>query len=119
MMQAGYRDNKKIVKDFKRLHEEGKLTQYQEAHWFGVRPVEELYDLQKDPDQMNNLALNIDYKKELKEHSAVLENWIKETGDKGQKPEAAIQLKATYDMWKDRPRFRDAKVNPEYDQFKK
>ncbi|MGJ8762375.1 MAG: sulfatase family protein, partial [Polaribacter sp.] len=80
---------------------------------------EELYDLKKDPDQMNNLALNADFDKVIKEHRTVLENWIKETGDKGQFPEASAQLKATYDMWKDRPRFRDAKVNPEYDQFKK
>ncbi|MGJ8744016.1 sulfatase family protein [Polaribacter sp.] len=119
MLQAGYRDNKKIVKDLRALHEKGALTPYQDEFWFGVRPTEELYDLKKDPDQMNNLALNADFDKVLKEHRTVLENWIKETGDKGQFPEDSAQLKATYDMWKDRPRFRDAKVNPEYDQFKK
>ena len=119
MMQAGYRDNKKIVKDFKKLHEEGKLTAYQEKHWFGVRPVEELYDLKKDPHQMNNLALNSDYAKVLKEHNTVLENWIVNTGDKGQNPEDANQLEATFNLWKDRPRFKNAKINPEYDQFKK
>ncbi|MDN3619991.1 sulfatase [Polaribacter undariae] len=119
MMQAGYRDNKKIVTDFRKLHEEGKLTPYQEQHWFGVRPVEELYDLKKDPNQMNNLALNTEYSEVLLKHRNVLENWIKETGDKGQFPEDAKQLEATYNMWKDRPRFKNAKINPEYDQFKK
>ena len=118
MLQAGYRDNKKIVTDLRELHKEGKLTPYQDKFWFGVRPTEELYDLKKDPDQMNNLALNPTFSKVLKEHRDVLENWIKETGDKGQYPEAAAQLKATYDMWKDRPRFKNAKINPEYDQFK-
>ena len=67
---------------------------------------------------MNNLAENPEFESTLKEHRNYLENWIKETDDKGQYPEDSAQLKATYDMWKDRPRFRDAKVNPEYDQFK-
>jgi len=118
MMQAGYRDNKPIVKDLKKLHEEGKLTPYQEEHWFGIRPEEELYDLKADPHQMNNLANDPKFANILKEHRTVLNNWVKETDDQGQYPEASVQLKATYDMWKDRPRFRDAKVNPEYDQFK-
>ncbi|MDC0176656.1 sulfatase [Polaribacter sp.] len=119
MLQAGYRDNKPIVKDFKRLHKEGKLTPYQDKHWFGIRPEEELYDLKADPHQMNNLAENPEFASILTAHRNALENWIKTTGDKGQNPEDATQLKATYDMWKDRPRFKNAKVNPEYDQFKK
>ncbi|MCL7754595.1 sulfatase [Polaribacter sp. Z022] len=119
MMQAGYRDNKPIVKDLKKLHNEGKLTLYQEEHWFGQRPSEELYDLKKDPHQMNNLALNAAYADVLKKHRTVLEDWIVKTGDKGQHPEDAKQLEATYNLWKDRPRFKNAKINPEYDQFKK
>ena len=117
MLQAGYRDNQSIVKDMKKLHKEGQLTSYQEEHWFGVRPKEELYDLKADPHQMNNLAINPRFEMILKEHRNELENWVKETNDQGQYPEEAAQLKATYDMWKDRPRFRDAKVNPEYNQF--
>ncbi|UXX79370.1 sulfatase [Reichenbachiella carrageenanivorans] len=118
MMQPGYRDNKPIVKDMKRLYEEGKLTTYQAAHWFGQRPEEELYDLSADPHQMNNLALDAKYSDALIKHRQVLEQWIVDTGDQGQYPEAVAQLKATYDLWKDRPRFRDAKVNSEYDQFR-
>lgn len=119
MLQAGYRDNKPIVSDLKRAKAEGILTLYQEAHWFGVRPEEELYDMEADPHQMNNLAINPEFESVLEEHRNVLENWIKETDDKGQYPESAIQLKATYEMWKDREVFATAKVNPEYDQFKK
>ena len=118
LLQPGYRDNKPIVKDFRKLYEEGKLTPYQEEHWFGIRPLEELYDLKKDPHQINNLASNPEYSAMLQEHRVVLKNWVKNTDDQGQYPEDAEQLRATYNMWKDRPRFRDAKVNPEYDQFK-
>jgi len=119
MMQAGYRDNKPIVKDMHRLYQAGEMSEYQAEHWFGIRPEEELYDIEADPHQMNNLAEDQTYDTVLKEHRKVLNSWIKKTDDKGQYPESAIQLKATYDLWKDRPRFRDAKVNPEYDQFKK
>lgn len=118
MMQASYRDNKPIVIDFKKAREEGILTDYQEQHWFGVLPTEELYDLKADPHQMNNLAEKPEYQEILKAHRDYLENWIKETDDKGQYPEASNQLKATYDLWKDKPSFKNAKINPEYDQFK-
>ncbi|WP_298488171.1 sulfatase [uncultured Maribacter sp.] len=119
MLQAGYRDNKPIVKDFKKLHVEGKLTPYQEEHWFGLRPKEELYNLKEDPHQMHNLAEDSEYATILLEYRNELESWIERTDDKGQYKEDATQLKATYDLWKDRPRFRDAKINPEYNQFKK
>lgn len=119
MLQPGYRDLKPIVKDFKQAYADGKLTPYQEKHWFGVRPEEELYDIEADPHQMNNLAMDAKYKSILKKHRKVLNKWIKETDDKGQYPEDPAQLKATYDLWKNRPQFKNAKVNPEYDQFKK
>jgi arylsulfatase A-like enzyme len=117
MLQAQYRDKRPTVKDLHRLHEEGKLTDYQSKFWFGLRPEEELYDLAKDPFQINNLAANPAFADQLKRHRKILTNWIKESGDKGEQQESAVQLKATYDLWKDLPIFKDAKTNPEYDQF--
>ena len=118
MLQAGYRDNRPIVTDMKNLYEEDKLTVYQEEHWFGIRPEEEFYDLENDPHQMNNLASDSSFEVILQDHRNVLETWIKETDDKGQYPESATQLRATYELWKNRPIFKNAKVNPEYDQFR-
>ncbi len=117
MLQAQYRDNQPTVVDLKRLHAAGKLNDYQDKHWFGVRPTEELYDIAADPYQINNLAESPQYAAELKRHRDILESWIKRTGDKGQTPEAAVQLKATYDLWKDKPIFKNADTNPEYRQF--
>ena len=45
--------------------------------------------------------------------------WIEKTGDEGEQPEDPVQLKATFDLWKDKDIFRNADVNPEYDQFRK
>ncbi len=118
LLQAQYRDKHPTVADLHNLHKEGKLTSYQSEHWFGERPKEELYDLVADPHQMNNLAGKEEFAEELKKHRDILENWVKETGDKGAEPESAVSLKPTFDLWIQRDIFRDAKVNPEYDQFR-
>ncbi|MFG0290194.1 MAG: sulfatase [Rhodopirellula sp. JB044] len=118
MLQPQYRDNKVEVKDLKRLRDAGKLTDYQREHWFGVRTEEELYDIANDPHQIHNLADDPKFHDELLKHRTILEDWIRETDDQGQYPESVDQLRATYDLWKDRAIFRDADVNPEYDQFR-
>lgn len=118
MLQPQYRDNRPEVISLKREHQAGRLSEYQAQHWFGVRPTEELYDLQADPHQINNLASDPTRAKRLQEHREVLENWMEETDDRGQYPESTLQLKATYELWKDRPIFKNADVNPEYDQFR-
>lgn len=118
MLQAQYRDNRPEVLSLKREHQAGNLTQYQAEHWFGVRPEEELYDMADDPHQMNNLARDAEFAETLAQHRKVLEDWIQTTDDQGQYPESAAQLKATYGLWKDRPIFMNADVNPEYDQFR-
>lgn len=117
-LQPQYRDDRPVVIDLRRLHEAGELTDYQEQHWFGTRAAEELYDLNVDPLQINNLATNAEFQDQLVRHRNLLDAWIAETKDQGQYPESKEQLKATYNLWKDRPIFRDADVNPEYDQFK-
>ncbi|MDQ8192585.1 sulfatase family protein [Roseibacillus persicicus] len=117
LLQPQYRDDSPAVKDLKRLHQEGKLTAYQEKHWFGVRPEEELYDLSADPHQINNLADDPEFAAELKWHREILDDWIKETGDKGEQPESAKSLRPTYELWKNQPIFKNAVVNPEYLQF--
>ncbi len=68
---------------------------------------------------MNNLANDPKFADTLKQHRKILDDWIAETGDQGQKPESSEQLKATYDLWKTRPVFTEADVNPEYDAFKR
>jgi N-sulfoglucosamine sulfohydrolase len=47
------------------------------------RPKEELYDLENDPWEMNNLADVTDYMKTLNKLSQVLDEWMKKTNDDG------------------------------------
>jgi arylsulfatase A-like enzyme len=48
---------------------------------FAKRPAEELYDLSKDPGQINNVAGQATYADAQKRLSAELERWMKETKD--------------------------------------
>lgn len=118
LMQPGYRDDRPPSLDMRRLYGEGKLTTYQEEHWFGVRPREELYDMVADPHQMNNLVLESDFQAELHRHRRILCEWMISTDDQGQYPESDVQLKATYDLWKDEDIFKNAEVNAEYSKFR-
>jgi hypothetical protein len=71
----------------KQLHAEGKLTPAQELFMAPRRPEEELYDLQEDPYEINNLAGRPEQQERLKAMRAILDKWIKDTDDKGQYPE--------------------------------
>jgi len=51
--------------------------------WFSTKPVEELYDVQKDPFELHNLANDVAYLPVLKRMRAALNAWELETRDKG------------------------------------
>jgi arylsulfatase A-like enzyme len=64
------------------------ITHRNEPEWqalydyaFGKRPAEELYDLRKDPDQMNNLAGNTDFAKVKDKLAADLMKKLREAND--------------------------------------
>jgi uncharacterized sulfatase len=56
------------------------LSIYYELN-FGKRPAEELYDIQNDPDQINNLAYSTDFADVKKELSERLTGYLKKTND--------------------------------------
>ena len=51
------------------------------------RPKEELYDLQKDPWELHNLADDSAYRRILSNMRRLLDKWIRETNDQGRYPE--------------------------------
>lgn len=63
---------------------EARRTGKDQKHWqlcFGKRPQEELYDLQKDPENINNLAANPDMAELKKQMKEELFAKLKEEGD--------------------------------------
>ncbi|MGB1259771.1 MAG: sulfatase-like hydrolase/transferase [Akkermansiaceae bacterium] len=113
LLQPQYRDGQAQTKRLRELHAQGKLGKIPEWAFFGKRPAEELYDMEKDPHQVNNLATDPKYAAELKKHRKLLATWIKETDDKGEQPESEKNLRAIFKRWGKRC------VNPEFDVFKK
>lgn len=65
-------------------HDEFAKTQVDKYQY---RPMEELYDMQKDPYEMVNLADDPKYKEVKKELRKQLLLWMEEQGDKGQQTE--------------------------------
>jgi len=76
-----------VLRLMKRLYIQKKLTPEQALFFAPKRPYEELYDLQNDPHEMNNLADNPKFEEKLIELRQILDAWIEETGDQGEIPE--------------------------------
>ncbi|MFP4342508.1 MAG: sulfatase-like hydrolase/transferase [Cyclobacteriaceae bacterium] len=68
----------------------GELNEVQ-AKFFGTKPVEELYDVQADPHNINNLADDPNYADVLKRMRKANQDWMLETKDVGFIPEAMIE----------------------------
>lgn len=79
-----------------KLYAEGKLTPAQAAMCQPTMPEEELYDLQADPYELNNLAksTNPAHQAALKNLRGVLTKWIEDTDDQGRRMETLDELKA-------------------------
>jgi N-sulfoglucosamine sulfohydrolase len=75
----------------KELHAQGKLTPVQEVLCAPTMPPEELYDLDKDPFEIVNLATSSspDDQAVLKRLRVELERWIEESNDQGRTLEPA------------------------------
>ena len=113
LLQPQYRDNRENVKTLRKGHADGTLPELTERIFFGPRPAEELYDHRNDPHEINNLAGNPAFRKELQRHRKILNDWIKKTDDKGQYSESDAGLREVLNQWKDKC------VNPEYDRIRK
>jgi N-sulfoglucosamine sulfohydrolase len=73
----------------KELHAEHKLTPAQEVLCQPTMPEEELYDIEQDRWQTNNLAKSPAHQDTRKKLQAVLEKWIEESNDQGKQFEPA------------------------------
>jgi arylsulfatase A-like enzyme len=78
-----YMEKMPIMQEWRRLHAEGKLTGPQRFFFRHPKPTEELYDPLTDPYEVNNLADSLEHQHILKRMRAVLESWIRDTGDLG------------------------------------
>ena len=77
------------------MHAAGKLTPVQERLCAPTMPAEELYDLEADPHEIDNLAgRRPSIGRTLERLRGVLERWIEETNDQGRIPEPAELIRS-------------------------
>jgi uncharacterized sulfatase len=81
------------TKVWKSLFDQGKLTPEQARFW-QPKPPEELYDLQKDPDEVNNLAGSSAHQEVLRRMRKAQQAWAIRIRDVGFLPEAEIHSRS-------------------------
>ncbi len=89
-----YRLGIPMMKDILFMRDHQKLDSNQ-MHWFRTKPVEELYNVDQDPYELNNLASNPRYQSKLNELRTVFKQWTLQYGDLGSMTEKAMIRK----MW--------------------
>lgn len=89
-----YLNTMPIMQEMMRLDAENNLNTHQKKWMANSRPPEELYEVNADPFQLNNLADNPKYKKVLDEMRSQQDQWTIETGDMGHlnEPEMIEQM---------------------------
>ena len=79
------------MKEIRKAEKEGTLTEAMALFSSGTKPVEELYDLDSDPHEINNLAGDPKYEEKLVELRKELSDWQFRIGDIGLLPESEIE----------------------------
>ena len=99
-LQPQYRDSRPFLSSIREAYAAGTLAPKLAEIYFGERPAEELYDVVKDPAQVNNLAKDPKFATILKEHRAILDAWL-EKGDLGavDEPDAELAMNGEEKKW--------------------
>ncbi|MFW5857254.1 MAG: sulfatase-like hydrolase/transferase [Planctomycetota bacterium] len=84
-----YRNRHPILEEMWRLHRAGEL-EGPAARFFQPRPIEELYDTEADPHELENLAADPAHAETKARLAAALDAWRNEVGDLGEVPEAEM-----------------------------
>lgn len=87
-----------MIPVMRELHAKGELTPVQARLLAPTRPEEELYDLEEDPYEIENLAGDSDYHDTLERMRGELEAWIEASDDQGRFPEPPDVIQ----YWEDR-----------------
>lgn len=82
-----YMNEMPTMQEMRRLDAAGELVGPQKLYFRQVKPAEELYDTEADPEELNNLADDPKYADKLAELRSQTQQWRKDIGDMGLIPE--------------------------------
>lgn len=98
---------------WKQMYDNGKLNKVQSRFW-EPKPHEELYDLEADPDEVNNLAENPAYLRIRNRMKRAVSDWVVDICDVGFLPEDEIHRRSEgetpYDMGHDPVQYPVSKI---------
>ncbi len=86
-----FRNNLATMQEIFRLHDEGLLLPPADWYYRATKPVEELYDTQSDPFELDDLADRPEQQERLARMRAAHERWVADTGDLGAVPESELK----------------------------
>ncbi len=94
-IQPGYifSDVKEAFRELRRLHQLGQTNVEQEKLWH-KKPIEELYNLDADPQELTNLATQSEYAGVKNALKTELYKWMVDTKDLGLLPEAEYMMRS-------------------------
>jgi hypothetical protein len=85
-----YRDQMPLMQELLEMKEKGTGNEIQRLWLADRKPPEELYDLERDPHEINNLATDPRMRKVKDRLSSALDRWIDRTGDPLTLPEPEL-----------------------------
>lgn len=89
-LPVAYREQMPIMRELHRLEQAGELTDVQ-AQWFRkTKPKEELFDVENDPHEINDLANDDAFQEKLAELRAECDRWVNSFEDTGLMPEPEL-----------------------------
>ncbi len=98
-MQPQYRDRWPMTREYRQAYADGRFTPQQAQFMAATKPVEELYDLKRDPDELNNLAFDPEYQTRMAELREILDGWMRDTDDQGQYPESDAGIREVLEFY--------------------
>ncbi len=93
LLWVPYRNRHPVMQEMWRLYAEDKLEGDQLVMFQSPRPVEELYDVENDKFELNNLAEDAGHANVLERMRGALAQWQSEFGDMGDIPEEQMVAK--------------------------
>jgi hypothetical protein len=89
-MDLAYRKQQPLMRNILKMRDESALTGFQQIWFEKTKPKEELYDWEKDPFELVNLANDPKYARILKKMRHQLDEWQKNFPDQGAVPEKEL-----------------------------
>jgi len=80
-----------VMPELRRVHQAGQLTPEQALFFRETKPLEELYDLDADPHELQNLAASPGHHEPLERLRKVMDTWMRDTRDLGLVPETELK----------------------------